>query len=154
MEFKYLKNFKNFTLYEKLNISYFKADSLNGFYGYKDDENKFLYRVDNPVEGSRIFSDFKISNQTYFNGMNVSTSIGLRSINYDLDDGAQSNSINVPNFKLDVSTLFFRKDNMDLHVLKPRFVYGYVAHKNQDINPIFDITSDPWLLKPSRFISA
>jgi lipopolysaccharide assembly outer membrane protein LptD (OstA) len=27
---------------------------------------------------------------------------------------------------------------MDLHVLKPRFVYGYVAHKNQDINPIFD----------------
>lgn len=138
LELKYLKNFKNFTLYEKLNISYFKADSLNGFYGYKGDENKFLYRVDNPVEGSRIFSDFKISNQTYFNGMNVSTSIGLRSINYDLDDGAQSNSINVPNFKLDVSTLFFRKDNMDLHVLKPRFVYGYVAHKNQDINPIFD----------------
>jgi LPS-assembly protein len=138
LELKYLKNFKNFTLYEKLNISYFKADSLNGFYGYKGDENKFLYRVDKPVEGSRIFSDFKISNQTYFNGMNVSTSIGLRSINYDLDDGAQSNSINVPNFKLDVSTLFFKKDNMDLHVLKPRFVYGYVAHKNQDINPIFD----------------
>ena len=27
---------------------------------------------------------------------------------------------------------------MNLHVLKPRFIYGYVAHKDQDINPIFD----------------
>ena len=44
MEFKYLKNFENFTLYEKLNISYFKADSIHGFYGYQDKNNQFLYR--------------------------------------------------------------------------------------------------------------
>ena len=34
--------------------------------------------------------------------------------------------------------MFYRKDKMNLHVLKPRFIYGYVAHKDQDINPIFD----------------
>ena len=138
MEFKYLKNFENFTLYEKLNISYFKADSIHGFYGYQDKNNQFLYRTENPIEGSRIFSNFKILNQTYFNGLNINSSLGVKSIHYNLDDGAQSNSVNVPNFKLDISTLFYRKDKMNLHVLKPRFIYGYVAYKDQDINPIFD----------------
>jgi len=138
IEFKYLKNFENFTLYEKLNISYFKADSIHGFYGYQDKNNQFLYRTENPIEGSRIFSNFKILNQTYFNGLNINSSLGVKSIHYNLDNGAQSNSVNVPNFKLDISTLFYRKDKMNLHVLKPRFIYGYVAHKDQDINPIFD----------------
>ena len=138
IEFKYLKNFENFTLYEKLNISYFKADSIHGFYGYQDKNNQFLYRTENPIEGSRVFSNFKILNQTYFNGLNINSSLGVKSIHYNLDDGAQSNSVNVPNFKLDISTLFYRKDKMNLHVLKPRFIYGYVAHKDQDINPIFD----------------
>ena len=138
IEFKYLKNFENFTLYEKLNISYFKADSIHGFYGYQDKNNQFLYRTENPIEGSRIFSSFKILNQTYFNGLNINSSLGVKSIHYNLDNGAQSNSVNVPNFKLDISTLFYRKDKMNLHVLKPRFIYGYVAHKDQDINPIFD----------------
>ena len=138
IEFKYLKNFENFTLYEKLNISYFKADSIHGFYGYQDKNNQFLYRTENPIEGSRVFSNFKILNQTYFNGLNINSSLGVKSIHYNLDDGTQSNSVNVPNFKLDISTLFYRKDKMNLHVLKPRFIYGYVAHKDQDINPIFD----------------
>ena len=138
IEFKYLKNFENFTLYEKLNISYFKADSIHGFYGYQDKNNQFLYRTENPIECSRIFSSFKILNQTYFNGLNINSSLGVKSIHYNLDDSAKSNSVNVPNFKLDISTMFYRKDKMNLHVLKPRFIYGYVAHKDQDINPIFD----------------
>ena len=138
LEFKYLKSFENFTLYEKLNISYFKATSIHGFYGYQDKNNRFLYRVDNPIEGSRLFSNFQILNQSYFNGLNINSSLGVKSIHYNLDDGAQSNSVNVPNFKIDISTLFYRKDKMDLHILKPRLVYGYAAHKNQDINPIFD----------------
>ena len=138
LEFIYSKNFKNFTIYEQLNISYFKADYIHGFYGYLDSKNRFLYSIDNPVEGSRVFSNFKISNQTYFNGINITSSFGIKSINYDLDDGIPSKSINVPNFKLDMSTLFFRKNKMDMHILKPRFVYGYVAHKDQDINPVFD----------------
>lgn len=138
LELEYLKNLKNFTIYERLNFSYFKADAIHGFYGYQNKNNKFIYSINTPTEGSRIFSDFKISNQTYFNGMRISSSFGLKSINYDLDDGVQSNSVSIPNFKLDISTLLFKKNKMDLHILKPRFIYGYVEYEDQDINPIFD----------------
>ena len=138
LELEYLKNLKNFTIYERLNFSYFKADAIHGFYGYQNKNNKFIYSINTPTEGSRIFSDFKISNQTYFNGMRISSSFGLKSINYDLDDGVQSNSVSIPNFKLDISTLLFKKYKMDLHILKPRFIYGYVEYEDQDINPIFD----------------
>ena len=138
LELEYLKNLKNFTIYERLNFSYFKADAIHGFYGYQNKNNKFIYSINTPTEGSRIFSNFKISNQTYFNGMRISSSFGLKSINYDLDDGVQSNSVSIPNFKLDISTLLFKKNKMDLHILKPRFIYGYVEYEDQDINPIFD----------------
>ena len=138
LELEYLKNLKNFTIYERLNFSYFKADAIHGFYGYQNKNNKFIYSINTPAEGSRIFSNFKISNQTYFNGMRISSSFGLKSINYDLDDGVQSNSVSIPNFKLDISTLLFKKNKMDLHILKPRFIYGYVEYEDQDINPIFD----------------
>ena len=138
LELEYLKNLKNFTIYERLNFSYFKADAVHGFYGYQNKNNKFIYSINTPTEGSRIFSNFKISNQTYFNGMRISSSFGLKSINYDLDDGVQSNSVSIPNFKLDISTLLFKKNKMDLHILKPRFIYGYVEYEDQDINPIFD----------------
>ena len=138
LELEYLKNLKNFTIYERLNFSYFKADAIHGFYGYQNKNNKFIYSINTPAEGSRIFSNFKISNQTYFNGMRISSTFGLKSINYDLDDGVQSNSVSIPNFKLDISTLLFKKNKMDLHILKPRFIYGYVEYEDQDINPIFD----------------
>ena len=84
-----------------------------------------------------FISDFKISNQTYFNGINISSSFGLKSINYDLDNDIPSTSVSIPNFKLDISTLLFKKNKMDLHILKPRFIYGYVEYEDQDINPIF-----------------
>ena len=138
LELEYLKNLKNFTIYERLNFSYFQADAIHGFYGYQNKNNKFIYSINTPAEGTRIFSNFKISNQTYFNGMNISSSFGLKNINYDLDDGVQSNSVSIPNFKLDISTLLFKKNKMGLHILKPRFIYGYVEYEDQDINPIFD----------------
>ena len=110
IEFKYLKNFENFTLYEKLNISYFKADSIHGFITIRIKIINFFIELKILIEGSRIFSNFKILNQTYFNGLNINSSLGVKSIHYNLDDGAQSNSMHVPNFKLDISTLFYRKD--------------------------------------------
>ena len=27
---------------------------------------------------------------------------------------------------------------MNLHILKPRFLYGYVGYEDQDMNPVFD----------------
>ena len=139
LELQFLKNFNNFRLHQEFNISYFKAKNIHGYYGNANGSNRFLYAIDNPQEGSRIFSNFNITNQTYFNGINLSSSLGLKSIKYNLDDKSmKTNSVNVPNFKIDVSTLFIKRDKMNLHILKPRFLYGYVGYEDQDMNPVFD----------------
>tara|TARA_B100001250_G_scaffold413994_1_gene450127 strand:- start:30 stop:2411 length:2382 start_codon:yes stop_codon:yes gene_type:complete len=139
IEFQFFKDFKNFTLHEQLNISYFKASDIHGFYGYPQKDNKFLYSIAAPAEGSRVFSNFKITNQTSLNGINISSSLGFKSINYHIDDKTiNTNSVNVPNFRLDINSLFYKKDKMTFHMLKPRLVYGYVGYEKQDMNPVFD----------------
>ncbi len=139
IELEFSKNYKNFTIKEYLNISYFKAENIHGYYGYQKSNNRLPYVIDHPVEGSRIFSSFKISNRIYVNGLNISSALGLKTINYDLDDqSVRTESVSVPNFSLDISTLFFKKNKMITHLLKPRLIYGYVGHENQDINPVFD----------------
>ena len=139
IEFQFFKDFKNFTLHEQLNISYFKASNIHGFYGYPQKDNKFLYSIAAPAEGSRVFSNFKITNQTSLNGINISSSLGFKSINYHIDDKTiNTNSVNVPNFRLDINSLFYKKDKMTFHMLKPRLVYGYVGYEKQDMNPVFD----------------
>ena len=141
LELKFLKDFKNFTVYEQLNISYFKASNIHGFLGYKE-KDKFLYSITNPPEGSRIFSNFKITNYMSLNGLNISSSLGFKSINYDLDNKViDTNSVNVPSFKLDINALYYKKDKMAVHLLKPRLVYGYVGYEKQEMNPIFDTHS-------------
>ena len=138
-ELEFLRNFNNLRIHQALNVSYFKAENIHGYFGNANESNRFLYAINNPEEGSRIFSKLSISNQAYFNGVSVSSSLGLKSIKYNLDNkSTETNSVNVPNFKIDISTLFFKKDKMNLHILKPRFVYGYVGYENQDMNPVFD----------------
>ena len=56
---KYFKSLKGFSIEENLNLSVFKADEVHGFYGYQNKSNQFPFFID-PVEGSRVFSDFKI----------------------------------------------------------------------------------------------
>ena len=142
LEFQFFKDFKNFTVHEQLNISYFKADNIHGFYGYQEKNNKFLYSIADPAEGSRVFSNFKITNHTNLNGLNISSSLGFKSINYNLDDKTiNTNSVNVPSFRLDINTLFYKQDKMAVHLLKPRLVFGYVGYEKQDMNPVFDTHS-------------
>ena len=135
----YYKDFRNFTFREKLNISYFKADETHAFFGLKSENNKFLTLIDNPVEGSRTFSDLSIANQAFINGINIKTTFGLKNIHYNLKNrNLKTKSISVPNFKLDISSLFYRKSKESIHILRPRFLYGYVGYENQENNPIFD----------------
>ena len=80
-----------------------------------------------------------ISILIYVNCFHVSSSLGLKTINFDLDhQSVRTESVSVPNFSLDISTLFFKKNKMLTHLLKPRLIYGYFGHENQDINPYFD----------------
>ncbi len=134
---RYFKSLKGFSIEENLNLSVFKADDVHGFYGYQNKSNQFPFFID-PVEGSRVFSDFKIYKSFNLNTLNIYSGLGLKSINYNLDNSQQSQSVNIPNFIVDINTLFFKKNKMDIHLLKPRLTIGYVGYKNQDSNPIFD----------------
>ena len=100
---KYYKSLKGFSIEENLNLSVFKADDVHGFYGYQNKSNQFPFFID-PVEGSRVFSDFKIYKSFNLNTLNIYSGLGLKSINYNLDNSQQSQSVNIPNFIVDINT--------------------------------------------------
>ena len=85
----FLKNTNGIVISEKLNISTFKANKIHGYYGYQTINNKYLRLIENPVEGRRIFSEFSLSKYAHINGFNISSNIGLKSINYDLSHNVQ-----------------------------------------------------------------
>ena len=139
IDLKYFKRFKKLSVYEHLNYSNFKAEEIHGFYGNYGENNKFQSYIEDPVEGSRIFYDLEVSNFSQFSAYQVATSIGLKSISYDLkNSNFKTNTVVVPSFKLDISSLYVRKEGMTVHTLKPRIFYGYVGYENQKINPVFD----------------
>ena len=153
IDLRFSKKIGKFSFHENLNITYFKADALHGFFG-NGSVNKYLINVNKVNEGSRIYSDFKIVNNTYLSKINISSSIGVKSIKYDLNDGVETKNINVPNFKLDLSSTFIKKKNMHIHLIKPSLIYGFVDYKDQDINPVFDtntISMNNTLFSNERF---
>ena len=134
----YFKKFKNFSINERFNYTDFKTSSLHGFYG-NSINNRFPSRIKNPIEGSRIFYDLEISNESFINGYMLSTSVGFKSLNFDISNSnAKTNSVNVPTFKFDINSLFIKSIGTSLHILKPRFFYGYVGYEDQNTNPVFD----------------
>ena len=134
----YFKNFKNVSVHEYLNYTNFVADTIHGFFGI-DKNNKFRSSIPNPVEGERIFYMLEISNSMNISGYQLNTSIGVRGIDFDIvDNKTNSNSVMVPTFKFDLSTLLIMKSGMQSHILKPRIFYGYVGHEEQDDNPVFE----------------
>ena len=139
IDYMFLKNTNGIVISEKLNISTFKANKIHGYYGYETINNKYLRLIENPVEGRRIFSEFSLSKYAHINGFNISSNIGLKSINYDLSHNVQNaKNINVPNALLDISTIFIKNDGNNKYFLEPRLALGYSAYENQQNNPIFD----------------
>jgi len=155
ISYGFLKKINGIVISEKLNISSFKANRIHGYYGYQTTNNKFLRLIENPVEGRRIFSEFSLSKYAYINGFNISSNIGLKSINYDLSNNAQkTKNINVPNALLDISTIFLKNDGDNKYFIEPRLAMGYSAYQDQKNNPIFDsdvISSNNELFNNDRF---
>ena len=138
LDIKYLKNFKKFSIYEHFNFTDFRASDLHGFFGNQVN-GKYKYLINDPVEGSRVFYDFKITNFSTFNGFKIMTSLGVRNISYNLNNKEhKTKSVTAPNFKIDISTSFMKKEDKLLHIIKPRILYGFVDYKNQTMNPVFD----------------
>jgi LPS-assembly protein len=155
ISYRFLKKINGIVISEKLSISSFKANRIHGYYGYQTTNNKFLRLIENPVEGRRIFSEFSLSKYAYINGFNISSNIGLKSINYDLSNNAQkTKNINVPNALLDISTIFLKNDGDNKYFIEPRLAMGYSAYQDQKNNPIFDsdvISSNNELFNNDRF---
>ena len=155
IDYMFLKNTNGIVISEKLNISTFKANKIHGYYGYQTINNKYLRLIENPVEGRRIFSEFSLSKYAHINGFNISSNIGLKSINYDLSHNVRNaKNINVPNALLDISTIFIKNDGNNKYFVEPRLALGYSAYENQQNNPIFDsdvISSNNDLFNNDRF---
>ena len=139
IDIEYFKQFKRISIREYLNYTDFKANSIHGFFGNHLSNNKFQTFINDPIEGTRLFYDLEISNSSNLNGYKLITSIGMKGIDYDLKNtNSMANSILVPTFKAELSTLFIKKDGMNQNIIKPRLFYGYVGHEDQNMNPIFD----------------
>jgi len=139
LNLKYRKNINGFTISEDLDISTFKAHTIHGYFGYQTMDNNYLRLIENPDEGQRIFSDLGISKTFNVNGFNVLSRVGIKSIDYNLTHSSKkTQSINVPNALIDISSIYVNKNGHTINILKPRLIYGYTAYRNQDNNPVFD----------------
>jgi LPS-assembly protein len=139
LNLKYRKNINGFTISEDLDISTFKAHTIHGYFGYQTMDNNYLRLIENPDEGQRIFSDLGISKIFKVNGFNVLSRVGIKSIDYNLTHSSKkTQSINVPNALIDISSIYVNKNGHTINILKPRLIYGYTAYRNQDNNPVFD----------------
>ena len=141
IDITYRKNFNNFLLKQTINFSNFKAENIHGYLGMNQESGYFLSSVKDPIEGSRIFSNLSISNLSHYKSLSLRSIFGIKSINYKLDDKTiNTKSVIVPNAKIDISSIYIKKNNMVTHALEPRISLGYVGYKNQDMNPVFDTT--------------
>jgi LPS-assembly protein len=155
LNLKYRKNINGFIFSENLDISTFKANTIHGYFGYQTMGNNYLRLIENPDEGQRIFSDLSVSKFFNINGFNVLSKVGVKSIDYSLSDSSKkTQAVSVPNALIDVSSIYVDKNGSSVNILKPRFIYGYTAYKNQENNPVFDsneISSNNDLLINDRF---
>ena len=72
-------------------------------------------------------------------GMNIKAEIGVKSINYNLTNQSEkASNVNIPNFLIDISSIFIKKVDSSTSVIEPRLVIGYSAYKEQSNNPVFD----------------
>ena len=139
LNIKYRKNINGFIISEDLDIATFKANTIHGYFGYQAMDNNYLRLIENPDEGQRIFSDLSVSKIFNINGFNVLSKIGIKSIDYSLSHSLKkTQTVNVPNALIDISSIYVNNNGSSINVLKPRFIYGYTAYRNQDNNPIFD----------------
>jgi LPS-assembly protein len=139
LNLKYKKNINGFIFSEDLDISTFKANTIHGYFGYQTMDNNYLRLIENPDEGQRIFSDLSVSKIFNVNGFNVLSRVGIKSIDYNLTHSSKkTQSVNVPNALIDISSIYVNKYGSTINILKPRLIYGYTAYRNQDNNPVFD----------------
>ena len=135
----YSKNINGLFFNQLINISKFNSDLSHGYFGYKGSDSYYSRVIEDPIEGSRIYSDLSLLKDIHMNGMNIKAEIGVKSISYNLTDQSEkASNVNIPNFLIDISSIFIKKVDSSTSVIEPRLVIGYSAYKEQSNNPVFD----------------
>ena len=139
IDLSFVKTLNSINVKHRLNIATFKASSLHEFFGASSGMGKYLNSVEDPIEGRRTFSDLTLSKTFDKEFIKIKTSLGLKSLSYDLQNkSVQNNNINSPNLKIDISSMFVKMNSDGMSIIQPRLVLGYSEYKNQSGNPVFD----------------
>ena len=139
IDLSFIKTLNSINVKHRLNIATFKASSLHEFFGASSGMGKYLNSVEDPIEGRRTFSDLTLSKTFDKEFIKIKTSLGLKSLSYDLqNESVQNNNINSPNLKIDISSMFVKMNSDGMSIIQPRLVLGYSEYKDQSGNPVFD----------------
>ena len=139
IDLSFVKTLNSINIKHRLNIATFKASSLHEFFGASSGMGKYLNLVEDPIEGRRTFSDLTLSKTFDKEFIKIKTSLGLKSLSYDLqNESVQNNNINSPNLKIDISSMFVKMNSDGMSIIQPRLVLGYSEYKDQSGNPVFD----------------
>jgi len=139
IDLSFVKTLNSINVKHRLNIATFKASSLHEFFGASSGMGKYLNSVEDPIEGRRTFSDLTLSKTFDKEFIKIKTSLGLKSLSYDLqNESVQNNNINSPNLKIDISSMFVKMNSDGMSIIQPRLVLGYSEYKDQSGNPVFD----------------
>ena len=139
IDLSFVKTLNSINVKHRLNIATFKASSLHEFFGASSGMGKYLNSVEDPIEGRRTFSDLTLSKTFDKEFIKIKTSLGLKSLSYDLQNkSVQNNNINSPNLKIDISSMFVKMNSDGMSIIQPRLVLGYSKYKDQSGNPVFD----------------
>ena len=139
IDLSFVKTLNSINVKHRLNIATFKASSLHEFFGASSGMGKYLNSVEDPIEGRRTFSDLTLSKTFDKEFIKIKTSLGLKSLSYDLqNESVQNNNINSPNLKIDISSMFVKMNSDGMSIIQPRLVLGYSKYKDQSGNPVFD----------------
>lgn len=139
LELYFSKNIAGITLTETINISSFKANLIHGYNGYQNINERYVRLIEDPKQGTRLYSNFSLAKRYHFNGISINSVMGLKSIIYDLTGlDSDTNNVYVPNAKIDISSIFINEKSHKREIIQPRLVLGYTSYKDQSNNPIFD----------------
>jgi LPS-assembly protein len=134
----YRRNIDQFNVSYRMNYAKFDADLIHGYFGYKT-MGGYIYRDDNPIEGSRIYSSFNIENEKIYKNLKISSEFGFKNIAYDIKNSMMDASdVTVPNALVKLSSSFFNSSNASVNIIEPKLVLGYVGYEDQINNPVFD----------------
>ena len=141
---RYKNNLGNLELESFISFSEFSAEKLHDYVGYQIYEGKYLFLIENPPEGSRLFMNNSLKTKSRYKNFDIEASVGIKSISYDLKkaEGA-TDEINVPNVNIKVSKDLFKTSNDGVSFLTPIYIFGYSETEDQSDNPIFDSASLP-----------